>query len=45
VDELGFNNAINYKSEPVGESLGEFCPNGIDIYFDNVARLDPGWCA
>ncbi len=36
VDELGFDAAINYKRETVGEALAETCPDGIDVYFDNV---------
>jgi len=36
VDELGFDAAINYKSEPVFEKLKQHCQNGIDVYFDNV---------
>jgi NADPH-dependent curcumin reductase CurA len=35
-DELGFDAAINYKSEPVLEALKRKCPAGIDVYFDNV---------
>ncbi len=35
-DELGFDAAINYKTENVYESLKRHCPKGIDIYFDNV---------
>lgn len=35
-DQLGFDAAINYKVDDVGEALDECCPNGIDIYFDNV---------
>jgi hypothetical protein len=36
VDELGFDAAIDYKAGPVGPKLRELCPDGIDIYFDNV---------
>ncbi|HTS53677.1 MAG TPA: NADP-dependent oxidoreductase [Burkholderiales bacterium] len=35
-DELGFDAAINYKSESVFKRLRAHCPRGIDIYFDNV---------
>ena len=34
--ELGFDAAIDYKSEDVGAALRKHCPGGIDIYFDNV---------
>lgn len=36
VDELGFDAAINYKTENVSEALKKHCPNGIDIDFENV---------
>jgi NADPH-dependent curcumin reductase CurA len=35
-DELGFDAAIDYKSDNVGKALKEHCPDGIDVYFDNV---------
>lgn len=35
-DELGFHGAIDYKNEDVGAALDQLCPDGIDIYFDNV---------
>ena len=35
-DELGFDAAINYKTEDVDEGLRKHCPDGIDINFENV---------
>ena len=35
-EEAGFDAAIDYKNEDVGERLSELCPAGIDVYFDNV---------
>ena len=39
---LRFDHAFNYKINAIGAKLDEFCPNGIDVYFDNVggATLD-----
>ena len=34
--ELGLDAALDYKSEDVKQSLREHCPEGIDVYFDNV---------
>jgi NADPH-dependent curcumin reductase len=36
VNELGFDACINYKTADLKEALKAACPNGIDIYFDNV---------
>jgi len=36
VNELGFDAAIDYKSEDVRAALKQHCPKGIDVYFDNV---------
>jgi len=36
VDQLGFDAAIDYKSQIMYKALKETCPSGIDIYFDNV---------
>lgn len=42
-DELGFDAAFNYKNvDSLGRALRETCPDGIDVYFENVggAMLD-----
>lgn len=37
VSELGFDAAINYKaSNSIRDDLKKACPNGVDIYYDNV---------
>jgi NADPH-dependent curcumin reductase len=35
-DELGFDAAIDYKADDVRKTLRAHCPNGVDVYFDNV---------
>lgn len=35
-DALGASAAIDYRNEDVSARLGELCPEGVDIYFDNV---------
>ena len=42
-DDLGFDAAVDYKAAPeLRAALAEACPDGIDVYFDNVggATLD-----
>jgi NADPH-dependent curcumin reductase CurA len=34
--ELGFDAAIDYKREDVKAALKQHCPQGVDVYFDNV---------
>ena len=36
VNELGFDGAINYKSDDIAARLAELAPGGIDIYFENT---------
>jgi len=35
-DTLGADAAIDYKNENVSVALREHCPEGVDVYFDNV---------
>jgi NADPH-dependent curcumin reductase CurA len=35
-DELGFDAAINYRTQNVKEALTRHCPDGIDVVFENV---------
>ena len=37
VNELGFDAAINYKTEVnIAGAIAAACPDGVDVYFDNV---------
>jgi hypothetical protein len=36
VNELGFDACVDYKAGAVREGLKQQCPNGVDVYFDNV---------
>ena len=36
IRELGFDAAIDYKSEDLNSALKKHCPNGVNIVFDNV---------
>lgn len=36
VNELGFDRAINYKTENIAAALKQAAPDGVDCYFDNV---------
>jgi NADPH-dependent curcumin reductase CurA len=35
-DELGFDAAIDYKADDVSKRLRELCPDGLNIFWDNV---------
>lgn len=43
-ERLGYQAAINYRSDNIDQRIGALCPQGIDIFFDNVggAILDTG---
>ena len=36
IDELGFDAAVDYKNEKVKKALKQACPDGVDVFFDNV---------
>ena len=36
VRELGFDACVDYKGGSVKDGLKELCPQGVDVYFDNV---------
>lgn len=36
VEEYGFDACVNYKNDDWEEALKAACPDGIDVYFDNV---------
>jgi NADPH-dependent curcumin reductase CurA len=35
-DELGFDKAINYKSDDLAEQIQDATPKGVDLYFENT---------
>lgn len=35
-NELGIDKGINYKSGNLNEAIKEACPEGVDVFFDNV---------
>src|SRR5262245_36945374 len=36
VEELGFDACVNYKTDDLVPALQAMCPNGVDVYFENV---------
>jgi NADPH-dependent curcumin reductase len=42
-DDLGFDAVIDHRSEGFADKLAAACPNGIDVYFENVGG--PIWQA
>jgi NADPH-dependent curcumin reductase CurA len=43
-NKLGYASAINYRTDNIDEQITALCPNGIDVFFDNVGGeiLDTG---
>ena len=39
VEKLGFEAAVNYKSEDFREALKNATPDGVDVYFDNTGGM------
>lgn len=35
-EELGYDAALNHRSPDLSRRLGEVCPEGVSVYFDNV---------
>ncbi|GAB2785488.1 NADP-dependent oxidoreductase [Halomonas shantousis] len=36
IRELGFDDVVDYKAEELRQGLKRTCPDGVDVYFDNV---------
>jgi NADPH-dependent curcumin reductase CurA len=36
VEEFGFDACIDYKNDDLRAALKQHCPNGVNVYFDNV---------
>src|SRR5205807_10324816 len=36
VEELGFDACVNHRTDDLKTALRDACPNGIDVYFENV---------
>jgi NADPH-dependent curcumin reductase CurA len=43
-EKLGYDAAINYRTDDIPAKLRDLCPNGVDVFFDNVGGeiLDHG---
>lgn len=37
LDVFGYDACIDYRTQDIGQALGQACPNGVDVYFDNTA--------
>ena len=39
IEELGFDACIDYKASDFAEQLAASCPDGVDVYFENVGGV------
>jgi len=39
INELGFDDCVNYKDQEFAEKLKAACPEGVDIYWENVGGI------
>lgn len=39
LNDLGFDQFVNYKTENVYEAIKKAAPQGVDCYFDNVSKM------
>lgn len=37
LDDFGYDAAIDYRAGPIDDALAAACPDGVDVYYDNVA--------
>lgn len=37
LDDFGYDAAIDYRAGPIDDALKAACPDGVDVYYDNVA--------
>lgn len=37
LEDFGYDAAIDYRRGSIDDALAEACPNGVDVYYDNVA--------
>jgi NADPH-dependent curcumin reductase CurA len=39
LDEFGYDAAVDYKSPDFAQALGQACPQGVDVYYDNTSGV------
>lgn len=37
LEDFGYDEAIDYRAGPIDDALTAACPDGVDVYYDNVA--------